>query len=144
MSTGIIVTLGVVGGIPLISASFVLLRVMLYHIQVMIEEGSEYHRFIKMRYKEFEPLYYMAPESYELYHFQGNGPCIRYIDDDLQAYHIFFPTCHEWLKAKKLFHYKHNEKLRRIRLKQKREFLKSAQKDIDKFTEKLKGENKNG
>lgn len=85
----------------IISASFVLLRVMLYHIQVMIEEGSEYHRFIKMRYKEFEPLYYMAPESYELYHFQENGPCIRYIDDDLQAYHIFFPTCHEWLKAKK-------------------------------------------
>lgn len=126
----------------IVIASFVLLRIALYHVQVMIEESSEDYRFIKMRYKEFEPLYYMAPERYELYNFQENGPCIRYIDNNYREYHIFFPTCYEWQKAKKLFFYKYNKALEQKRLKQKREFLKSAQIDIDKFTEKLKGEEK--
>lgn len=126
----------------IVIASFVLLRIALYHIQVMFEESFENLRFVKMRYKEFEPLYYMAPERYELYHFQENGPCIRYFDDNHREYHIFFPTCHEWRKAKRLFDYEHNEKLRQIRLKQKREFLKSAQLDIDRFTEQMKGEEK--
>lgn len=128
--------------VVIVLASFILLRIMLFHIQVYFEEITIDQHFVKMRYKEFKALYHMAPERYELYHFKANGPCIKYVDDRHHYYLIYFPTCLEWLRAKRIFWYRNNEDLKRIRLEEKNRFLQSAQKDIDIFTEKLKGEEK--
>ena len=125
--------------IACIAVSIVLGRILLFHFQVWLESSDESYGFVRMRYKEFKPLYDIAPHNYELYRFKEKGPCVRYVHDH-DEYFIYFCTCFEWIKAKLIFLKEENRYIKRVRLIDKKAFLKRAQEDIDRFTEKMKGE----
>lgn len=134
MSTGIIVTLGVVGGILLISY----ISWMVFY-RVEIKDAPSY-RVVEMKsVKRFKGLYAIAPERYELKDYSLYGPAVQYTGED-GWYYLFFSNPIGYLIVRRMLNGDskaiEREKNRKNRIESEKGFIKEIERDLKEFKEK--------
>lgn len=101
---------------------------------------------IIMTYKQFEPLYNINPDKYELYIWKDEGACVKYSANKgvwsiskagVDYFLIYFKYPWDWIRVKYLIR-RHNKRYaEQYSMKQMNNYLKHAQEDITKYKEEL-------
>lgn len=139
MSTGIIVTLGVVGGILLISY---IIWMVFYRAEIKDLSSCQVVEMKSVR--RFKGLYAIAPERYELKKYSVYGPVVRYEGKD-DVYYLFFPNPIDYLIVRRMLKGDskaiERERNRKNRMESEKGFIKEIERDLKEFKEKEKNEN---
>lgn len=120
-----------------------IIRIIVFYVDTSIEINYDGGGKIRISYKQFEPLFKIDPDSYDLYTFQECGSCIRYTHPrpknmimyacKRETTLIYFKHYHEWLQAKWLLYKREVFKNQQMADEQMKKYIDSVKQSLRDF-----------